>query len=232
MNLKNTPNVTSFPVSVDGHAPCNSLDGQQTELFGREAALANHSQAQAIKKENQTNATSGPYGSTSYASAALQQSLESKLAHLLPMGGLTMFIKGWKRKVTPAGRQFCHLAVSVRPISETDCSLWPTPRSTDGDKATRTQEGAEREFARNKGPCLATTAKAMWPTPREFMHKDAKTDRGKSNIGEIVHGLTAPTENKGSLNPQFVCWLMGYPTEWESCAGMVTLLSQRLPRNL
>jgi hypothetical protein len=29
----------------------------------------------------------------------------------------------------------------------------------------------------------------LWPTPRSFMHKDAKYDRGKRNLGEVVAGL-------------------------------------------
>lgn len=45
----------------------------------------------------------------------------------------------------------------------------------------------------------------MWPTPRAFMHKDSKTDRGKANLGEKVGG---------HLNPPWVEWLMGWPIEW------------------
>lgn len=45
----------------------------------------------------------------------------------------------------------------------------------------------------------------MWPTPRQFMHKDTHTDRGKSNLGEVVGG---------KLNPTWTEWLMGWPLEW------------------
>jgi len=31
-------------------------------------------------------------------------------------------------------------------------------------------------------------------------------------------GSSEPTEKRGALNPEFVCWLMGYPPEWLSCA--------------
>ena len=32
------------------------------------------------------------------------------------------------------------------------------------------------------------TGCGLWPTPRQFMFKDANHDRGKSNLGEVVHG--------------------------------------------
>jgi hypothetical protein len=31
-----------------------------------------------------------------------------------------------------------------------------------------------------------------WPTPREAASRDANHDRGKCNLGEVVHGLHAP----------------------------------------
>ena len=82
--------------------------------------------------------------------------------------------------------------------------LWPTPRATDGSKGSRTEEGAEKELARGKNVDLGVTVK-MWPTPRAFMHKDSTTDRGKSNLGEVVGG---------QLNPTRVEWLMGFPLGW------------------
>ena len=33
----------------------------------------------------------------------------------------------------------------------------------------------------------------LWPTPRVFMYKDSKIDRGRSNLGEVVFGRTFPT---------------------------------------
>ena len=45
----------------------------------------------------------------------------------------------------------------------------------------------------------------LLPTPREFMYKDSATDRGKSNLGEVVGG---------QLNPDWVEWLMGLPVGW------------------
>lgn len=290
----------------------NLQGGQQTGLFGQAHAPASHLAQQEIKKEKTMNDTSGQSGLNLSSSAALQQSLESRLKARLPTGGLTMFIKGWKQKVTPAGRQYYQLAVSVRPIKEIDCSLWATPntmdhlaersyaamkrQATNGGRKGRTFLGNLREqvsplmcqayrdamIENGKIPvmwptpnankhtknsqdpqkmkeggvqtCLADAAwiasKAMWPTPNASDNRDRgsfhspciqrRITKGKQigltmlaqGCGKEAHGLTAQTGNKGSLNPQFPCWLMGFPQEWLNCVGSVTPSSRKLRRNL
>lgn len=82
--------------------------------------------------------------------------------------------------------------------------------------------------------CLAPSS-AMWPTPctpnggrspAKGMSNTGKTPDGKKrqvDIQWIARGLepdgsSATTEKPGALNPQFVCWLMGFPPEWDACA--------------
>ena len=325
-NLEDIHSATSSRVSEGGLTPCDLLDGQTTDPCGQAHAHANPSRLQATKKVKKTNAIYGQYGSTSSASADLQQSLENKLAAQLPTGGLTMFIKGWKQKTTPSGRQYCQLAVSARPIKETDCGLWrtpdahcdrgalskermswkiengmpirlndqvamalwatpncldhmearslealerakknggcsnlkdqihpamwPTPQARDSWNAGyATRESYEAAHARhkakgvNKQVALSDIAKMhMWPTPATRDHKDTgnlessqvRKDGKERNdtLGRVAYGSTAQTESKGSLNPAFVCWLMGYPIEWENCADMVTLSSRKSRKNL
>jgi hypothetical protein len=36
----------------------------------------------------------------------------------------------------------------------------------------------------------------MWPTPRAFCHKDASYDRGRHNLGEVVHNWPTPRAGK------------------------------------
>jgi hypothetical protein len=52
-------------------------------------------------------------------------------------------------------------------------NLWPTPRATDGDKGTRTQEGAKREMARGRnfdpGMVAAMDGGALNPTWVEWL---------------------------------------------------------------
>ena len=44
---------------------------------------------------------------------------------------------------------------------------------------------------------------------------------------EAWSGDGEPTAKRGALNPEFVCWLMGFPTEWDDCGVTVTRLSRR-----
>ena len=115
MNSNDTHNATFSLASPDGHSACNSQDGQQIDLFGQAHALASRFHLPDDKRVKQTIGTYGPSGNVSSASAALQQSMENRLKTLLPTGGLTMFIKGWKRKATPSHRLYCQLSVAAQP---------------------------------------------------------------------------------------------------------------------
>lgn len=259
----------SSQASVDGHLHCGGRCGATIDLFGQEAVPANLSVAQESKKEKPISAIFGPYGSASSASAALQSSLESRLRQQLPTGGLTMFIKGWKRKTTPLGRLYCQLAVLAHPTVEIDSGLWPTPKASaagpDFAKLDRSATGLSLATAAslwptttkmdahssrrhgymkkgNPGTTLTDAANmAMWQTP--VADDSVARAKGKFNsrgepklsaqaiLGTTRSGSNAPMESGGQLNPAFPCWLMGFPSEWESCADTATPSSRRLPRN-
>ena len=130
---RDTTAATSSRASASGTTLCSLLDGKKIDPFGQVHVPASHSALPADKKVRETIDTYGLNGSGSSASVALQQSLENRLLMQLPKGGLTMFIKGWKRKSTPLGRLYCQLAVSARPTGETDCCLWATPKVSSGE---------------------------------------------------------------------------------------------------
>jgi hypothetical protein len=88
--------------------------------------------------------------------------------------------------------------------------LWPTPDvrgfSNEGAiaKLSKLAESWE-EFSGMAHRKSQSQKRKHWPTPRAFMHKDSTTDRGKSNLGEVVGG---------QLNPMWVEALMGFPIGW------------------
>jgi hypothetical protein len=111
-------------------------------------------------------------------------------------------------------------------------SNWPTPRA--GNPGSR-KPGTG-------GKILAEEAKKNWPTPRETMSRDATHDRGKCNLGEVVHGIEnqhagPPAQEKSStsgknhgspkLNPNWVEQLMGLPIGWTDLGSWATESSHK-----
>ncbi len=90
---------------------------------------------------------------------------------------------------------------------------WLSPRSSD-HKGASSPDTVSDTLDRMGQPTnlpenVVAVENKMWPTPREFCYKDADEDRGKSNLGEVVGQGPG-----GSLNPDWVEWLMGLPIGW------------------
>jgi len=96
---------------------------------------------------------------------------------------------------TPAGMSLHHAAA---------LSGWATPKATDG-KGKNTEAYLERKRASGHG-CSDLV------------------DQCHTALGTISTCSTAPTENRGVLNPAHSRWLMGYPAAWDDCAGTETPL--------
>lgn len=114
-------------------------------------------------------------------------------------------------------------------------ALWRTPNTVDAKGGTRTDISAGQVQ-------LCHQARAMWPTPvvtDSIGARNATSTRsnptskhhagttltdaawfqdGIAQPGQAHRGSLEQTEKPGALNPAFVCWLMGFPPEWESCA--------------
>ena len=76
---------------------------------------------------------------------------------------------------------------------------WATPQASDHIEGARTAKESNQK-------CLGRDLNQMnWPTPRETMSRDATYDRGKCNLGEVVHNPknwpTPRAGNPGSRKP-------------------------------
>ena len=112
-------------------------------------------------------------------------------------------------KSEPSGPDYARIN---RPESSGDdlatavAKMWPTPNMTDYKGASTRSPGKERPACDDDLP----TRVAMWPTPDAHDYKSGKGyDHGDKRQTPQLRHLSG-----GSLNPNFVEWLMGYPKDW------------------
>lgn len=145
------------------------LGGRKTDPSLREVALASHSVSPGKGKDSQMNDTCGPLFAGLSPSADLQRSLGSRLRQRMEGYGSPEYVLTWKRWDMLSGEPICALRASGRRTSGKDFGGWPTTRRTDGEKGTRTNEGAYRERMRRKNGYDLPSAVdlAGWPTPNQ-----------------------------------------------------------------
>ena len=116
----------------------------------------------------------------------------------------------WKPQATPAGATLFRLSPQTPHTDETDAGLWPTPDTkgftNDGSLQMLSKMVADRSqwsAMANRAGCKQK--ERIWPTPTA---RDWKGPSGRALKGEAKD---LPSEAGGSLNPNWVEWLMGYP---------------------
>ncbi len=149
----------------------------------------------------------------------------------------TMCLLTWKHKVTPRGRSYYQLQVSVPRTGEIAYGLWPTPRVVDVPRGPQAQGGESlteavhsmlpTPNAANAGNDLTLTCSGdgrttpnklgwavaqMLPTPRSRDHH-AESEQAAFNR-EGVWGTSLPSAGREpglKLNPAWVSRMMGLP---------------------
>ncbi len=201
LTLEVIHNAISLQELVVGPSPSDLPDGQTIDLFGQVHAPVNPLAQLEKAKHQAMNATSGPLGSNLSELADRQSSLANKLKRQLDGAGSILFTLTWSKKATPLGRPYYQLVASGRPQTEQGCSSWQSPRARGDAGGQRWQRGDLRN--------LEDQARAFG----------------------LLRGLTVSEVKALSLSPKFCFRLMGYPTEWLSCAPQGTPSSRKSRRS-
>jgi hypothetical protein len=193
----NTLNATSSQASEDGASHCASQDGQTTVLFGPAPALASLSARQAEEQGKLMSGTSGRTGTTSSASANLQQFLESKLQAKTASVGSTLYKLTWKQRDTPSQLKISALRASALRTSDnaSGSSGWPTPMA-----GTPAQNGNNE--AGNNDSSRKTVALAAWPTPVVNDTTGSKYAYSQGNHDRKVLKLPGAADQAGWQTPR------------------------------
>jgi hypothetical protein len=148
------------------------------------------------------SSASGPLGSFT------RMCLESSV-----WGNSTDAVRIWSRQVTPANRLLFRLQPSAHLTCGSASGLWRTPNA-----AMATGGGMDGQKRLDSGHALQLIDQVLtpklWPTPHANCHK-----------GPGDHGTGEPnlqTAIGGTLNPRWVEWLQGYPTDHTACAPSAT----------
>ena len=210
---KDLHNVTSSVALEDGQELYKLQEYQTQQSFGLDHRHVNHSVVQENRKESLMKDTCHQLSCNSFQNANLQSCLANRLQKQLMMGGSTIFTLSWKNKVTQSGLQFSQLVSSVRRTNVNDFSsgqfaAWLTPTVT--NIGARSPEAMKKRMAQRE----ATGRKSLSPGN---LLEQIKMYWGSGTIADSIY---AETENTDTLNPQFPCWLMGFPLQWDDCAVM------------
>lgn len=149
----------------------------------------------------------------------------------------------WKPKVTKQGRLWYQLQVSAPSTDGTDLQSWPTPSASDGGRTAinpiLTKNGTIRHKNKAGGQSFARLDQvvALFPTPKARDYKDTtamppsrERDSSKDSLPQRI-GRESKCKPGGTLNPDWVEWLMGFPPGWTEVSGLQSRIYHGLQKS-
>ena len=133
--------------------------------------------------------------------------------------------KTWKDLVTQRRGEYSARLKSARLTRESESTSWATPRTTDAKGGGRPlNEKGQRitlsDPTKTYGGNLSDQVR-HWPTPSARDHKGGyiggRIRKGKVSFDTLdvaVQHISNKDKKSGTLNPNWVEWLMGVPTGW------------------
>jgi DNA (cytosine-5)-methyltransferase 1 len=154
-------------------------------------------------------------------------------------GSLARFSETWPR----AGMTRNGIAYQRQPSAPltdvTESGSWPTPTVADTFGTTANHPRKEANFETGHAVTLAQVVhhRQQWPTPTSNDTVGAGYQKGKNGarfftLPGAARASTGQPYDKaasGQLNPTWVEWLMGYPTEWTALEGWEIRSSRKSP---
>lgn len=200
----------------------------------RAASRASRSASQAKQGEVTTAATSGLQCSASFSASdpaglLVRMLLESSAWHSIRCR-LT-----WKQSATPSGRLLFLPRPSTPRTGETGCGFWRTPMAQEAGARVETlftKEGepakvGERAYRKQPDGRMVLQSVTLnqqvqfWPTPTSRGNKNeggatglGGGKRAKDKLDAMVGVENRKAMCSGTLNPEWVERLMGYPAGW------------------
>jgi hypothetical protein len=222
-----TLNATSSQASEDGALHSGLQGGQTTALFGRDHVRASLSARQAEEQGLLMSGTSGRTGTTSSASASLQQFLASRLQARTASAGSTLYKLTWKQRDTPSQLKISALRASARRTSGSGSgsSGWPTPIRQDASDSARTTTVTQKWKTDHKLAAAHTSLDAArlsgWPTPQMRDFRSGGEDRvsnpdRSNNLNDFVLMSGWPTLDGPARLPATGEMLIGSSAGMES----------------
>lgn len=192
-----THNATFSPGSEDGPTRSTLSDGRKTDPSGPGPVPVSLSVVPDSNKVSTIPDISGPNSPGSLESAALQQSLASRLRQNLDENGSPEYSLTWKEWNIDGQEPICALRASVRRTGGKGFTGWPT--ATANDTRQYSQQSL-MEYAKGKqvgGHSLDLNAAAQlagWPTPRLPHGPRARNDKkGGKTVEGLLAGWASPT---------------------------------------